>query len=56
MYSLWSLQQETVGLMQSRLFASSAVGQLFDVDQTTLTPTKRFQRLNFKMDLTVHSV
>ena len=56
-YSLWSLQWQTVGLIiQSQLFASRAVGQLFDVDQTALAPTRCSQRPNFKMDLTVQSV
>ena len=44
--------------MQSRLFASRAVGHLFDVhvDRTASAPARSSQRLNFKMDLTVQSV
>ena len=38
--------------MQSWSFASRAVVQLFDVDQTTLVPARSSQHLNFWMDLT----
>ena len=42
-YQLFSpkiLQQQTVGLVQSWSFALRAVGQLFDLDRTTLAPAR----------------
>ena len=45
-----------MGLMQSLSFASRAVGQLLDVDHTTLVPTRCSQYLNFLMDLTVQFI
>ena len=56
MYSLWSLQWQTVGLMQSWSFASRAFGQLFDVERTASMSARCSQRLNLKMDLTIQSV
>ena len=51
-----SLQRQTIGLMQPQSFASRAVGQLFDVDQTALAPAKYSQHLNFRMNLTLQFV
>ena len=56
LYSLQRLQQQSVGVMQSRWFVSRAVGPLFDLDQTDLAPTRCSQLLNFRMDLTVQFV
>ena len=42
MFSLKWIQWQIVSLMQSRLFASRAVGQQFDLDRTASAPTKCF--------------
>ena len=36
-----------MALMQSQLFALGAVGELFDVDHTTLAPVRSSKHLNF---------